>query len=214
MDFKTYIINVNTKRLSDYDPNLLKIVSEITANYKGCIHSETPLFAFDVHINECGHSEAIDEALTWLIHDIFDSKGPREFKGYKGKPINLVKQVINSVFSKGARKVKGKDIFEISMTTEFNKKVVLGTISLSESDFGDEIYSGEYFDLMELAKTLPFDAFPSIYNPILAREYIIPRIYLALAELRPLSDYYIFTDDDAFGRERIMQDSNISIRLV
>ena len=143
----TYIIQAKTKHITNFDPNLSKIVAEIEKLYRAPneYRDEIP-FNIKVCIDGYRYDEGIDDAVTFFVHTFFNKKENQSilevdrfienFTKHQGKPVNLIRRFIKNIFITNRKLDPNKLNFELFVEDPINsQKHSFGIISLSQNDF-------------------------------------------------------------------------------
>ena len=144
----TYIIQAKTKHITNFDPNLSKIVAEIEKLYRAPneYRDEIP-FNIKVCIDGYRYDEGVNDAVTFFVHTFFNKKDNQsileidrfieKFTKHQGKPVNLIKNFIKNIFITNRKLDPNKLNFELFVEDPINsQKHSFGIISLSQNDFG------------------------------------------------------------------------------
>lgn len=144
----TYIIQAKTKHITNFDPNLSKIVAEIEKLYRAPneYRDEVP-FNIKVCIDGYRYDEGVNDAVTFFVHTFFNKKENQsileidrfieKFTKHQGKPVNLLKRFIRNILITNTKLDPNKLNFELFVEDPINsQKHSFGIISLSQNDFG------------------------------------------------------------------------------
>ena len=211
---KTFIIQVKTKHVADFDPNLPAIINDIKDLYntRGGYRDRVP-FNIEVCIDGYRYDEGINDAFTFFMHVLFNnyenivvSRPVYEMKKYLkrgGKQINLIKAFIRSIFVKSKKTNALKNNFELFITNpEFNKEESLGIINLSPDDFFNSFYDWHWHECESLLQnkgaSIEFNVDDWGLNSKKQNEIylrLLPKLTNIVAHIRPRYDYEMFEWD-------------------